>query len=299
MKLKGAQILIKMIKAQGVDTIFGYPGGAVIDIYDELSRHDDLRHILVRHEQGAIHAADGYARATGRVGVCLVTSGPGATNTVTGIATAYMDSIPVVIITGQVPTRPDRQRRLPGSGHRRHLPALREAQLPGQGREGPGLDHQAGLSIWPAPAAPDRCWWTCPRTSCRPRFEYPESISMRSYNPQPRNPTVGSCARSRNCCAQPPAAVLLRRGRDFLGRLRRADLAGRTLRIPVTSTLMGLGAFPGDDPLWLGMLGMHGTYAANMAVGHTDLLVAVGARFDDRVTGKISSFAPIGQGGAY
>ena len=138
MKMNGARIMLECLKREGVDTVFGYPGGTVINIYDELFNFKEIRHILPRHEQAGTHAADGYARATGKVGVCLATSGPGATNTVTGIATAYMDSIPMVIITGQVPTAADRQRCLPGGGHHRHHPPLHQAQLPGQGRQGPG-----------------------------------------------------------------------------------------------------------------------------------------------------------------
>ncbi|WP_031387937.1 biosynthetic-type acetolactate synthase large subunit [Desulfonatronum thiodismutans] len=296
MERTGAQVLLECLLQEGVESIFGFPGGAVIDIYHHLPEYPALRHFLVRHEQGAIHAADGYARATGRVGVCLVTSGPGATNTVTGIATAYMDSIPVVIITGQVPT--------PLIGN----DAFQEVDIVGISR--PCVKHNYLVKdvkdlAWiikqafylartgrPGPVLVD-----LPKDVLQAKtvFEYPEAISMRSYNP--------NLAPNRRQVRK--VTELLRQSRRPLvysgGGVISSDAAEeltwlcRTLRIPVTSTLMGLGAFPGDDPLWLGMLGMHGTYAANMAVGHTDLLLAVGARFDDRVTGKISSFAPSAQ----
>lgn len=293
MEQTGAQILLECLLREKVDAIFGFPGGAVIDIYHHLPSYPALRHFLVRHEQGAIHAADGYARATGRVGVCLVTSGPGATNTVTGIATAYMDSIPVVILTGQVPT--------PLIGN----DAFQEVDIVGISR--PCVKHNYLVKdlrdlTWiikqafylartgrPGPVLVD-----LPKDILQAKTvpSYPETISMRSYNPhlEPNRRQLRK------------AVDLLRNSRRPLfysgggvissGASEELTWLSRNLRIPVTSTLMGLGAFPGDDPLWLGMLGMHGTYAANMAVGHTDLLLAVGARFDDRVTGKISSFAP-------
>jgi len=293
MERTGAQILLESMCQEGVESIFGFPGGAVIDIYHYLPEYTSLRHFLVRHEQGAIHAADGYARATGRVGVCLVTSGPGATNTVTGIATAYMDSVPVVIITGQVPT--------PLIGN----DAFQEVDIVGISR--PCVKHNYLVKdvkdlAWiikqafylartgrPGPVLVD-----VPKDvlQARTEFAYPESISMRSYNPNlaPNRRQIRKTAELLRTSQRP----LVYSGGGVISSNAAEELTWlcRNLRIPVTSTLMGLGAYPGDDPLWMGMLGMHGTYAANMAVGHTDLLLAVGARFDDRVTGKISSFAP-------
>jgi len=291
MELTGAQILMTILKEEGVDTIFGFPGGAVIDLYDELIR-SDLRHILVRHEQGAVHAADGYARASGKVGVCLVTSGPGATNTVTGIATAYMDSIPLVIITGQVPTQligNDAFQEVDIVGitrpctkhnylvnHVEDLPKiLKEAfHIARSGRPGPVLvDIPKNIGV--------------AKTDYQPITE----VKIKSYNPT-YLPNTKQLKKALNLlkAAQRPlifsgGGVILSKASDEL-----ADLAHR-LQIPVTSSLMGLGAFPGSDPLWLGMLGMHGTYRANMAVSQCDLMIAVGVRFDDRVTGKTDCFA--------
>lgn len=293
MEQTGAQILLECLLREKVDAIFGFPGGAVIDIYHHLPSYPALRHFLVRHEQGAIHAADGYARATGRVGVCLVTSGPGATNTVTGVATAYMDSIPVVILTGQVPTPligNDAFQEVDIVGISR--PCVKHNYLVKDVRDLTWIIKQAfylARTGRPGPVLVD-----LPKDILQAKTapSYPETISMRSYNPhlEPNRRQLRK------------AVDLLRNSRRPLfysgGGVISSDASeeltwlSRNLRIPVTSTLMGLGAFPGDDPLWLGMLGMHGTYAANMAVGHTDLLLAVGARFDDRVTGKISSFAP-------
>ncbi|SDB26103.1 acetolactate synthase, large subunit [Desulfonatronum thiosulfatophilum] len=296
MERTGAQILLECLLHEKVDAVFGFPGGAVIDIYHHLPEYPKLRHFLVRHEQGAIHAADGYARATGNVGVCLVTSGPGATNTVTGIATAYMDSIPVVIITGQVPT--------PLIGN----DAFQEVDIVGISR--PCVKHNYLVKevkdlAWiikqafylartgrPGPVLVD-----LPKDVLQAKctYEYPETISMRSYNPNlaPNRRQVRKATELLRNSKRP----LVYSGGGVISSDASEELTWlcRNLHIPVTSTLMGLGAFPGDDPLWLGMLGMHGTYAANMAVGHTDLLLAVGARFDDRVTGKISSFAPSAQ----
>ncbi len=294
MELTGAQILLECLKREGVDVIFGYPGGAVIDIYDELPRHP-LKHILVRHEQGAIHAADGYARASGKTGCCLVTSGPGATNTVTGIATAYMDSIPVVIITGQVPT--------PLIGN----DAFQEVDIVGITR--PCTKHNylvkdvASLALTirrafylarsgrPGPVLVD-----LPKDvmQARTAFVWPddEAIRMRSYNPsaKPNKRQLQKVAELIRAAKRPVFYV----GGGVVSANASADLCwlARRLHIPVTATLMGLGGFPADDPLWLGMLGMHGTYAANRAIQDSDLIIAAGARFDDRVTGKIAEFAP-------
>jgi len=290
-KLTGAQILLTMLKEEGVDTIFGYPGGVVLDIYDELAR-TDLKHILVRHEQGAVHAADAYARATGDVGVCLVTSGPGATNTVTGIATAYMDSIPIVVITGQVPTkligndafqevdivgitRPCTKHNYLVKDVKDLAKTIKEAfHIARSGRPGPVLiDLPKDVSI--------------SKTS----FKLPDDVSLRSYNPTyvPNRKQLKKVADLIKKAKKPlifsGGGVILSRAHKELTELARIN------RIPVTSTLMGLGGFPGTDPLWLGMLGMHGTYRANMSVSECDLMIAVGVRFDDRVTGKTDEFA--------
>ncbi len=291
MELTGSQILMTILKEEGVDTIFGFPGGAVIDLYDEIMRAE-IRHILVRHEQGAVHAADGYARVSGKVGVCLVTSGPGATNTVTGIATAYMDSIPMVVITGQVPTqligndafqevdivgitRPCTKHNYLVSRVEDLAKCLKEAfHIARSGRPGPVL-----VDI--------------PKNVAQARTEYQPvgKVSIKSYNPTyTPNPkqlqkAVALLKTARRPVIFTGGGVILSKASPELTTL------ARRLRIPVTASLMGLGAFPGSDPLWLGMLGMHGTYRANMAISNCDLLIAVGVRFDDRVTGKTEMFA--------
>jgi acetolactate synthase-1/2/3 large subunit len=293
MKLTGAQILMKCLEREGVKHIFGYPGGVVLDIYDELARTPNIRHILVRHEQAAVHAADGYARASSEVGVALVTSGPGATNTVTGIASAYLDSIPIVVFTGQVPTGligNDAFQEVdivgitrPCTKHNylvkdvKHLAAtIHEAfHIARSGRPGPVLvDLPKDVS----------------QASTVPKF--PETVKIKSYNPTYHaNPRQVARALDMILHAQRP--VLYTGGGIVLSDSAEGLYKFATsLQIPVTSTLMGLGGFPGDHPLWMGMLGMHGTYCANMAVSQADVLIAVGARFDDRVTGKLTEFAP-------
>ena len=293
MERTGAQILLESLKREGVNVLFGYPGGAIIDIYDELPRHPELKHVLVRHEQGAVHAADGYARASGKVGVCLVTSGPGATNTVTGIATAYCDSIPLVVLTGQVPTnligndafqevdivgitRPCTKHNFLVKDITRLAQTLREAFfLARSGRPGPVL---VDLPKDVMQASTEFVW--------------PEDVSMRSYNPTYK-PNLNQLRRSAEEISKARRPMLLAGGGVILSNGSQAlrELA-QTLHLPVAYTLMGLGAFPATDPLSLGMVGMHGTYAANMSINHTDLLICVGARFDDRVTGKLTAFAP-------
>lgn len=292
MKLTGAQILLKCLEKEGVDVMFGFPGGAVIDIYDEIPK-SSVEHILVRHEQGAIHAADGYARATGQVGVCLVTSGPGATNAVTGIATAYMDSIPVVIFTGQVP------RALIGNDAFQEVdivgitrPCTKHNYLVQSVKELAGTIKQAfylARSGRPGPVLVD-----LPKDimSREIEFSYPEEVQMRSYNPT-KKPHVGQVRKVVKLLKKAKRPLIYSGGGVVTsGSHEELTWLGQKLNIPVTSTLMGLGAYPGDDDLFLGMLGMHGTYAANMAVNNCDLLLAVGARFDDRVTGKVDTFAP-------
>lgn len=293
MECTGAQILLESMKREGVDVLFGYPGGAVIDIYDELPRHPELRHVLVRHEQGAVHAADGYARASGKTGVCLVTSGPGATNTVTGIATAYSDSIPLVIFTGQVPTQ------LIGND------AFQEVDIVGITR--PCTKHnflvkditKLALTIRQAfylarSGRPGPVLVDLPKDVMQKRTEFvwPEDVYMRSYNPTYK-PNLNQLRRSVEELAKAERPVILAGGGVILSNAAEA-LTGlaRKLSIPVTCTLMGLGGFPATDPLWLGMVGMHGTYAANLAINNCDVLMCVGARFDDRVTGRLAAFAP-------
>ncbi|MDK2956378.1 MAG: acetolactate synthase large subunit [Desulfovibrionales bacterium] len=291
-QLTGAQILLESLLKEEVDTIFGYPGGAIIGIYHELPNYP-FKHILFRHEQGAIHAADGYARASGAPGVCLVTSGPGATNIVTGIATAYMDSIPVVIFTGQVPT--------PLIGN----DAFQEVDIVGITRSCTKHNYlvkdvrdlaktikQAfylATSGRPGPVLVD-----LPKDvlSDSTEFRYPKSMHMRSYNPH-TEPHVKQIKKVAELLSNAKTPVIYSGGGVISAKAHKEliELA-RTTQTPVTSTLMGLGAFPGNDPLWLGMLGMHGTYRANMAINSADLILAVGSRFDDRVTGKLSTFAP-------
>ena len=291
MKLKGTQILLEVLKEENVDIIFGYPGGTVLDIYDQLYK-SDLKHILVRHEQGAVHAADGYARATGKVGVCLVTSGPGATNTVTGIATANMDSIPLVVFTGQVPTG------LIGND------AFQECDITGITR--PCTKHNflvrdveelastikeafhIARSGRPGPVLVD-----LPKNVMATQTDYdPANVKFRNYE-APHKPAPKKMANVLDMLNAAKKPLIMTGGGVILGKAAdELTHLARKYEIPVTGTLMGLGSFPGSDPLWLGMLGMHGTYYANMAISHCDFLLAVGVRFDDRVTGTIETFAP-------
>lgn len=292
MELTGAQILLESLKKEGVDVLFGYPGGAVIDIYDELPRHPELKHVLVRHEQGAVHAADGYARASGKVGCCLVTSGPGATNTVTGIATAYCDSIPLVVFTGQVPTQligNDAFQEVDIVGITR--PCTKHNFLVKDVRNLAKTIHQAfylARSGRPGPVLVD-----LPKDimQARTEFVWPEDIFMRSYNPTYK-PNLNQLRRTAEELAKARKPIILAGGGVIMANASEVlcELA-HELNIPVATTLMGLGAFPANGDLWLGMVGMHGTYAANMSINHADLLVCVGARFDDRVTGRLQDFA--------
>jgi len=290
-KITGAQAIVKCLKEEGISTIFGYPGGAVIDLYDALM-DSDIKNLLVRHEQGAVHAADGYARVTGEVGVALLTSGPGATNGVTGIATAYMDSIPMVVLTGQVPraligndafqevdivgiSRPCTKHNYLVNKLEDLVPTLREAfHIARSGRPGPVLVD-------------------LPKDLQASTLNYPEkkNVSIQSYQPNYKpHPFQIAKACKKILRAKKPVlyvggGVILSNSAEELTSL------AKNINIPVTMTLMGLGAFPGTDDQSMGMLGMHGTYTANMAVAECDLLIAVGARFDDRVTGKLEDFA--------
>ncbi|RLA87953.1 MAG: biosynthetic-type acetolactate synthase large subunit [Deltaproteobacteria bacterium] len=293
MTMTGAQILIKVLEREGVKHIFGFPGGAVIDLYDELSRCPTIKHFLVRHEQGAIHAADGYARAAAQVGVCLVTSGPGATNTVSGIASAYMDSIPVVIFTGQVPTAligNDAFQEVDIVGITR--PCTKHNYLIKSVNDLARVVHEAfhiARSGRPGPVLVD-----LPKDVLGGRGtpKFPEQVKIKSYNPTYHaNPRQIKRALDLILKAQRPV-IYAGGGVISSGAAEELTRLAETLQIPVTNTLMGLGGFPAPHDLWLGMLGMHGTFYANMAIHHADLLIAIGARFDDRVTGKIEEFAP-------
>jgi len=294
-ELSGAEIVVQALIDEGVEYVFGYPGGAVLHIYDAFFKQDKVKHILVRHEQGATHAADGYARATGRCGVCLVTSGPGATNAVTGIATAYMDSIPMVILTGQVPTpvigsdafqevdtvgitRPCVKHNFLVKDLSKLAETIRKAfYLAASGRPGPVLVDIPKDITDPNIKVP---------------YAYPRDIRMRSYNPAQKG-HLGQVKKAVEAILGAKRPVIYTGGGVILGEgvqsLR--ELVKET-GFPITSTLMGLGAYPMTDRQFLGMLGMHGTYEANMAMHETDVLIAVGARFDDRVTGKIQHFCP-------
>ena len=292
MKLTGAKILLESLRREGVEVIFGYPGASITDIHDQLEE-TKLKHILVRHEQAAVHAADAYARSTGRVGVVLVTSGPGATNTVTGIATAYMDSSPIVVITGQVPrmligndafqevdivgiTRPCTKHNYLVKDVDKLASTIKEAfYVASTGRPGPVL----------VDLPKDIIQGTA-------EFKYPRQVKLRAYQPHiDAHPKQIQKAFDLMVSAKRPVIYA---GGGVVSANAHSELKqlAETMSIPVTMTLMGLGGFPGTNPLSLGMLGMHGTYRANMAVQNCDLLVAIGARFDDRVTGKIDEFCP-------
>lgn len=291
MELTGAQIFLECLRKEGVEVVFGYPGGAIIDIYDQLPNYP-FKHILVRHEQGAVHSADGYARATGKVGVSLVTSGPGATNAVTGIATAYMDSIPVVVFTGQVPTPligNDAFQEVDIVGITR--PCTKHNYLVKDIKELAFTVRQAfylARSGRPGPVVVD-----LPKDlmQAKTEFIWPEDVSLRSYQPnlKPHIRQIKKVAKLISNAERP--VIYAGGGVVSAGAEEELTWLAKNLNIPVTATLMGLGAFPGNDPLWLGMLGMHGTYAANMAINNADLVLAIGARFDDRVTGKVDTFA--------
>jgi acetolactate synthase-1/2/3 large subunit len=290
-ELTGAEITVRCLQEEGVEHIFGYPGGAVLFLYDELFKQDKVRHILVRHEQAAVHAADGYARSSNKVGVALVTSGPGVTNAVTGIATAYMDSIPLVIISGQVPT------------HAIGLDAFQEVDTVGITR--PCVKHNflvkdvAELATTikkafyiastgrPGPVLVD-----IPKdvSQQKTKFVYPERVTMRSYNPNIRG-HAGQIKKAVQLILEARRPMIYTGGGVILSNAaaRLTELV-RLLRFPCTNTLMGLGGYPATDRQFVGMLGMHGTYEANMAMQHCDVLVAVGARFDDRVIGNPKHF---------
>jgi acetolactate synthase I/II/III large subunit len=294
-ELSGAEIVIHSLKDEGVEYIFGYPGGAVLHIYDALFKQDDVKHILVRHEQGATHAADGYARATGKPGVVLVTSGPGATNAVTGIATAYMDSIPLVVLSGQV--------SLPVIGS----DAFQEVDMIGISR--PCVKHNflvkdvnklaetikkafhVATTGRPGPVVVD-----IPKDITSPAikvsYKYPKKVHLRSYDPS-HSIDKGQLKKALELIMAAHRPIIYSGGGVVLGEAsKQLTELTKLLGFPITNTLMGLGAYPATDKQFIGMLGMHGTYEANMAMHESDLIIAIGARFDDRVTGKLDMFCP-------
>ncbi len=291
--MTGADILVNCLVAEGVEFVFGYPGGSVLHIYDAMFKQNQIRHILVRHEQGATHAADGYARSTGKPGVVLVTSGPGATNAITGIATAYMDSIPLVIITGQVPTQ------LIGND------AFQEVDSVGISR--PCVKHnflvndvnKLAITVKKAfhiatTGRPGPVLIDIPKdvTAKKALFEYPETLDMRSYKPV-LSGHPGQIRRAVDLILSAKCPIIYTGGGVILGNGSEAlTQLTHLLGVPITQTLMGLGSYPATDPQFLGMLGMHGTYEANMAMHECDVLMAIGARFDDRVTGELEKFCP-------
>jgi len=291
-KLTGSEIIIKTLQDEGVDTIFGYPGGATVELYDHLVK-SEIRHVLVRHEQGAVHAADGYARASGKVGVCLVTSGPGATNTVSGIASAFMDSIPLVILTGQVPTNligNDAFQEVDIVGITR--PCTKHNYLVKNAEDLNRILREAffiARSGRPGPVLVD-----LPKDLFKATVQYKplKEVSLKSYNPT-YEPNPRQLPKALDLIREAERPLVFSGGGVILSKASK-ELREfvKKIHAPITSTLMGLGAYPGTDPLWLGMIGMHGTYCANMSSAECDLLIAIGVRFDDRVTGKISAFAP-------
>lgn len=290
----GAEILVEALVYEGVDTIFGYPGGAVLHIYDELWRaRERITHYLVRHEQGAVHMAEGYARATGRVGVVLVTSGPGATNAVTGIANAYMDSTPLVVITGQVPKHligTDAFQEVDTVGITR--PCVKHNYLVRDARDLAGVVREAfylARSGRPGPVVIDIPKDVSAARASHSRLDHVGFPFTAAPPPLERKAAERAFAAIRD--AKRPV-LYVGGGIVNSGAAEPLRCFAETLRLPVAPTLMGLGGFPSSHPLCLGMLGMHGTYAANMAVAECDLLVALGVRFDDRVTGKLATFAP-------
>ena len=293
MELTGADLFVQALQDEGVEHIFGYPGGAALHIYDALHGQDKVKHILVRHEQGATHAADGYARSTGKPGVVLVTSGPGVTNTVTGIATAYMDSIPMVIFSGQVPTSligDDAFQEVDAVGITR--PCVKHNFLVKDVKHLAETIKKAfyiATTGRPGPVLVD-----IPKdvTAQKIEYAYPKAVDMRSYNPVVKG-HGGQLKRAVDLLLGAERPVIYTGGGVILGEA--SDSLTKFVRMlgyPCTNTLMGLGAYPATDPLFLGMLGMHGTYEANMAMHGADVLIAIGARFDDRVTGDVNTFCP-------
>jgi len=292
MQMSGAELLIQALKDEGVQIMFGYPGGVLLDFYNALFG-SGLRHIMTRHEQAAAHAADGYARATGKVGVCMATSGPGATNLVTGIATAYMDSIPIVALTGQVATHMiggDAFQEADIVGITR--PITKHSYLVTKTEDLPRIVREAFYIAGtgrPGPVVVD-----LPKDvlSGKGKYSRPDKVEIRGYRPSV-NGHKGQMKRVLTEIRKAKRPVIYAGGGIIIsGVAEELLLFAERNRIPVTTTLLGLGGFPGDHPLFLGMLGMHGTYQANMTIHSSDLVIAIGARFDDRVTGNVAKFAP-------
>ena len=295
MKLSGGDLLLRALKDEGVKFIFGYPGGAALHIYDSIFRQKACDHILVRHEQGATHAADGYSRATGKPGVALVTSGPGATNAITGLATAYMDSIPLVVISGQV------QSHLIGTDSFQETdmigisrPIVKHSFIVQNTKDIPRIVQEAfhiATTGRPGPVVID-----IPKDKTDPSklYEYKRAkeISLRSYQPQIL-PHPGQIKKASKNILSAERPVIYAGGGVILGNAHKELIAlNKLIKVPVTNTLMGLGAYPANDKYFMGMLGMHGTYQANMAMHNADVIIAIGARFDDRITNTPSLFAP-------
>ena len=292
-EITGAEIFVKSLAAEGVDTIFGYPGGAVLHIYDELYKQTDVNHILVRHEQGAVHAAEGYAKSSDKPGVVIVTSGPGATNAITGIADAYMDSVPIVVFTGQVRTaligndafqevdtvgitRPCVKHNFMITDVKKMAETIKKAfYIASSGRPGPVV-----VDI-PKDITEQKC-----------KFEYPNEVNIRSYQPYTDiednkiKEIIDAIKDSKKPIIYSGGGVITSNASNELTEFT------KLLGYPITNTLMGLGAYPGNDKQFIQMLGMHGSYEANMAMHDCDLMIAIGARFDDRITGRLDMFSP-------
>lgn len=293
MEMTVAEAIVRCLEKEGVKVVFGYPGGAILPVYDALYHTSEIKHVLVRHEQGAVHAADGYARVTGKVGVCMATSGPGATNLVTGIANAYMDSIPIVLLTGQVPTSQigtDSFQEVDITGIT--LPITKHNYLVKNPNEVPSIMKNAfhiASTGRPGPVLID-----LPKdvATARIDFKYPTAVKLRGYKPTYRGhpykirEVADIIKKSRKPVIYAGGGILSANAADELLQL------AETISAPVTNTFMGLASFPGNHPLFLGMLGLHGTRYANLAVTECDLLIALGARFDDRVVLKLGTFAP-------
>ena len=291
--ITGAEIMVRCLKEEGVEYLFGYPGGAVLHIYDALYVQDDVKHILVRHEQAALHAADGYSRACGKPGVALVTSGPGLTNAVTGIANAYMDSVPLVVFSGQVPTAligNDAFQEVDAIGITR--PCVKHNFLV---RDIKNLAETIKKAFFIATTGrPGPVLIDLPKdvTIAKAEYHYPKKVKLRSYNPTIKG-HAGQIRKAVDMILSAKRPMIYTGGGVILsdGSPELVELT-QLLGYPITNTLMGLGAYPATDKQFIGMLGMHGTYEANMAMHECDVLIAIGARFDDRVTGKIEKFCP-------
>ncbi|WP_299735121.1 acetolactate synthase 3 large subunit [uncultured Endozoicomonas sp.] len=294
-QLSGADMVVRSLADEGVEYIYGYPGGALLHVYDAIFRQKAVTHILVRHEQAATHMADGYARATGKAGVALVTSGPGATNTITGIATAYMDSIPMVVLSGQVPSGfigSDMFQEVDMVGISR--PIVKHSFLVKRAEDIPGIIKKAfylAQTGRPGPVVVD-----IPKDitdlSKKYDYQYPEKVRMRSYNP-PLKGHNGQIRKAVELLAESKKPIIYAGGGVILGNAsNQLNTLAKKLNVPVTNTLMGLGCYPGSDRQFVGMLGMHGSYCANQTMHNADLILAVGVRFDDRVTNNVAKFCP-------